>query len=312
MTGEAEAERIEEINGEEVDHREFEEDRIIMELQETFKAVHPSIVALGSRFVMAPANDPPSFPWIIGTGFIVDSRGIVATNKHVAEELLNLPHDPETNAPAAFALVYSCIRDDEEYTTINLNFVEIRYIALPNSFTPPAGGYFGEPIPDLAFMQLEVTDVPALSLVKSPNSLLVGMSVATAGFPLGTPPLTPYGYVSQVTPFLRKGIVSSVQPFPCAFPHGFTLDIMLQGGSSGSPVFMENSPEVVGIVHGHCENGPNITFALPSKVIAEGLSTCLETMPFDFSDLPTLQSLVNQPGLADKLDFQRRLPVLRW
>ena len=57
------------------------------------------------------------------------------------------------------------------------------------------------------------------------------------GFPMGTLPLTVMGkMLNQMTPFLREGIVSSVFPFPTAKPHGFTIDSMQQGGSSGSPI----------------------------------------------------------------------------
>jgi S1-C subfamily serine protease len=272
-----------------------------MDLQDTFTAVHPSIVAIGSRVALGAPGMPPAFPEILGTGFIVDSRGIVATNKHVAELIPNLPHDPDTGSPAGFALVYS-EKHSKEKGTVILNFVEIKYIAFIDTFTPP-DDYCGMPMPDLAFLQLDVKDVPSLPLINAPNSLRIGMSVATAGFPMGERPLTDYGYISQVTPFLRRGIVSSVFPFPRPFPHGFTVDIMMQGGGSGSPIFLADSPEIIGILHSGY-TGTNITEALPSSVIATALSTCLETIPFDFSDVPTLQELIDRPGADTKLDWQ--------
>lgn len=274
-----------------------------MELQDTFKLVHPSIVAIGSRVAFGTPGAPPVFPTILGTGFIVDSRGIVATNKHVAELIPNLPRDPQTGAPAAFALVYS-ERHTNEVGSFILNFVEIKYLAFIDTFLPP-DGYVGMPVPDFAFIQLEVKDVPALSLINAPDSLKMGMPVATAGFPLGEIPLTHYGYVSQLTPFLRRGIVSSVFPGPCPFPHGFTVDIMMQGGGSGSPIFLADSPEVIGILHSGFE-GTNITEALPSSLVAKGLEKCLETIPFDFSGVPTLQELIDRPSIDTKLSWQEQ------
>jgi hypothetical protein len=52
----------------------------------------------------------------------------------------------------------------------------------------------------------------------------------------------------QLIPFVRSGIVSSVFPCVIARPHGFTIDIMQQGGSSGSPIFYADDPTVVGMM----------------------------------------------------------------
>ena len=74
------------------------------------------------------------------------------------------------------------------------------------------------------------------------------MPIATAGFPMGDVSLTALQKLNQMTPFLRRGIVSSVFPFPVPQPHGFTIDVIQQGGSSGSPIFYEDRPEVVGMM----------------------------------------------------------------
>src|SRR5471030_2518616 len=76
------------------------------------------------------------------------------------------------------------------------------------------------------------------------------MDVATAGFPLGDLPMTMFGNkINQLMPLLRRGVVSSVFPFTgVPQPHGFTIDIMQQGGSSGSPIFRCDAPVVVGMM----------------------------------------------------------------
>jgi S1-C subfamily serine protease len=51
-------------------------------LEITFETVRPSIVAFASRFV---PRERPDFPEIIGTGFVVDSRGVAVTNRHVVD-----------------------------------------------------------------------------------------------------------------------------------------------------------------------------------------------------------------------------------
>jgi len=94
--------------------------------------------------------------------------------------------------------------------------------------------WYGNTVPDLGFVHLGVREVPFLQLATEDFFVKVGMAIATIGFPMGTLPLTALGTLNQVTPFLRHGIVSSVYPFPTAQPHGLTIDIMQQGGSSGS------------------------------------------------------------------------------
>ena len=84
-----------------------------MNLAETFEIVRPSIVALGSIMAVTNQGQTPIFPTIFGTGFIVDSRGIVLTNRHVAEALQNLQPHPQTGASPAFALLSSNIQASE-------------------------------------------------------------------------------------------------------------------------------------------------------------------------------------------------------
>ena len=90
---------------------------------------------------------------------------------------------------------------------------------------------------------------------------------------MGTFPLTLHGKVSQVSPFIRHGIVSSVYPFPTANPHGFTIDIMQQGGSSGSPIFGPDNKRVIGMVWGGVP-ATNISLAESAHIIDGRSKTC--------------------------------------
>ena|SRR2546423_2201242 len=265
-----------------------------MSLAETFEITRPSIVALGSKMAVTKQGQAPLFPTIYGTGFIVDNRGIVLTNRHVAEVLQNLPPHPRTGKPSAFALLYSNIEASEGVHGVRVFFIEVKGYNIPTTFTYE-GDYYGEPMPDLAFLQLNVRDVPALNLATEPNTIRIGMPIATAGFALGEVALTVYQKVNQITPLLRHGVVSSVFPFPCPQPHGFTVDIMTQGGESGSPIFLAGSPVVVGLLHAGFDN-TNITYALPSLMLSHALSSALSSGIMDLSDAPTFQSLVEQSG----------------
>jgi hypothetical protein len=144
--------------------------------------------------------------------------------------------------------------------------------------------------------------VPALELATDLHTLDIGMPIATAGFALGHHALTGYGKVLQLTPMLRHGIVSSLYPFPCPSPHGFTVDIMTQGGESGSPIFMPDSPVVVGLLYSGFD-GTNITVALPAPVLSASLNNYLATVPLELSGVPTLQSRRNTPGSNEEVNW---------
>ena len=118
----------------------------------------------------------------------------------------------------------------------------------------------------------------------------IGIPVATAGFPMGDIPLTIMSRLNQLTPFLRRGIVSSVFPFSIARPHGFTIDILQQGGSSGSPIFHLDRPEVVGMMSsalndyseqdGQWFKQPtNISICVAAESISNALTTFKEKYP---------------------------------
>jgi len=83
-----------------------------MELLDTFEAVRPSIVAFASRLsITRQPGTKPILPPIIGTGFVVDSRGWVATNRHVTDVLRSLPPNPKTGAHSAVAVVWLPAKD---------------------------------------------------------------------------------------------------------------------------------------------------------------------------------------------------------
>ena len=264
-----------------------------MGLSETFRSIRPSIVALGSRVSFSPPGTTPLFPPIIGTGFIVDGRGVVATNRHVVEAINNLPRHPHTGASTALAVLFTEIEAKDGQHGMGTILRGIRGHWLLESFSPSAP-YFGESMPDLGFLHLDVKDVPAVKLATEPNVLEIGRGVATAGFPLGEGPLTVFSKITQLTPMLRHGVISSVFPFPCSHPHGFTIDVMSQPGASGSPIFLAESPTVIGILQAHIVGATNITIALPSKIISEAVEKCFGaegTESLDLSGVPTFSEL---------------------
>ncbi len=270
-----------------------------MELWETFAKVRNGIVALGSNWAIGVDGQPPFFPTILGTGFVVDERGIVVTNRHVVEKLQTVPPNPANGRPSTFAMVSGEAKAENGEHVLPLHFVDVIGYSIPETFECK-GDYFGEPMPDLAFLQINVKGLSALTLGTEPNTLRIGRPIATAGYALGAEALVLYEKVVQITPLLRHGVVSSLFPGPVPSPHGFTIDVMVQGGASGSPVFLTDSPTVVGLLYSgrvfRLSTGEkidtNITMALPSSMVSSALSQCLEAAgDLDLSNVPTFQSL---------------------
>lgn len=275
-----------------------------MELFETFEIIRPSIVALGSPHDLVGGYP---FPTIIGTGFVVDERGIILTNRHVADALQSLPRHSGTGEDTAVAFVFSEVRAENGEHILGVNRVRIKGYNVITRFST-AGPFYGEAAPDLAFLQLDVKGLRPLPIASAPNVLRIGMKVATAGFPFGTDALLLNNKVVQLTPLLRHGIVSSLYPIPCPNPHGFTIDIMIQGGASGSPIFLPHEPVVVGMLYAgigeqfeiegrRIQLDSNVTLALPGKLLSEALLQSMADIDqLDLSQTPTLESLVDNPS----------------
>src|SRR5258708_5492072 len=123
------------------------------------------------------------------------------------EALQQLPPHPKTGATSAMAIISPGPEAVLGAVAFPVLFAEIKAYSHIASFSSN-GPYYGEAVPDLAFVQLKVRDLPTLSLVTEPNTIRAGIPVATAGFPMGTDPLLVYGSINQLVPFLRKGIIS--------------------------------------------------------------------------------------------------------
>lgn len=113
-----------------------------------------------------------------------------------------------------------------------------------------AGYYYGPPKPDLAILHVKVRNHPVLAVDPDSVGVKPGARMATAGFTMGTDALCAPGWLHQMTPTLQDGIVSAVLPFPCEAHHGLMINIMTQGGASGSPVFPIDSPAASGVLYG--------------------------------------------------------------
>jgi S1-C subfamily serine protease len=273
-----------------------------MTLTNLYYHATPCVVGFISRFKVLPANTPPLFPDIFGTGFLVDDCGTVVTNRHVVEVFDQVPRHPERKESPVAAIIFFF---SEDRLACQMAAIEPQGSTTLGQFVS-SGDWFGQAVPDVAFVQLKVRETPFLKLATADFYVDAGMEIATIGYPLGTAPLTALGKLNQVCPFIRRGIVSSVLPFPTRHPHGFTIDIMQQGGSSGSPIFSVATSEVVGMMFGgvieprvaQSESvsltytlNTNISLAEPAHVIQEALAAYKRAYPPVVSDFPTLAEL---------------------
>ena len=87
------------------------------------------------------------------------------------------------------------------------------------------------------------------------------------------------------------------------YPHGFTIDTMSQGGESGSPIFLSHAPKAIGILHAGFDFA-NITYAVPSHIVAKGLAAALEADPPRLDSVPTVSELIANSERSSELTWE--------
>lgn len=220
----------------------------------TIERVKASVVGVGT-FQRTRA---PPFRFL-GTGFAVGDGTTVVTNAHV------VPADLDADKLETLAIVIP---------------------GRPPQVRAAARGA-SDPAHDLALLRLEGAPLPALVLRDS-ESVREGEAVLFTGFPIGTVlgpfPATHRGMVAAITPIAIPPAHSSqlnprvirelaANPFPV-----FQLDATAYPGNSGSPLYVPDTGEVIGIVNMVFVKGAKeaaltapsgITYAIPSRHLAE-------------------------------------------
>ena len=206
-------------------------------LAEIFKQVKPATVAIGTRIHGKPV--------VIGTGFNVDPSGIVVTCKHVVEGFLlghkNFPKSPIPPGEKYGHMIMKTLETFAIFTKVTGDEIEVEGIS---------PFFIGGPhARDVAIMKLPPCDkpYPYVDLADS-DEVQEGDAVATCGFPLGL--AIEHGAISGTSSF-QAGIISAVLPHQEVPQHlrvALQLDMTVNPGNSGGPLFLQSSGAVVGIL----------------------------------------------------------------
>lgn len=168
-----------------------------------------------------------------GSGFIVESNGIVLTNKHVV------------------------IDKDAEYTVVT-----------PDEEKYPAHVVARDPINDVAILKIEAEGMPTISLGDS-RKIVLGQSVIAVGNALGEFKNTvSVGIVSGLSRFISA--VTDMQGHTERLRGLIQTDAAINPGNSGGPL-VNLKGEVIGINSAVVFGAQNIGFAIPINKAKEDL-----------------------------------------
>lgn len=235
----------------------------IIDFQKAAEIVSNSVFGIGY-------HDGPNFI-IFGTGFVINDDGWILTNRHVLEPLLKERNDGKLEIiPKSRVLQFviqqcgnSGCRIGYSNTRITDHFlIEQTPLSTPINqrnevdFNGQKADLVLAPeAPDIAICKIDLSLLAKESLpltparMKSSSALKVGTPIAILGFSQGLQgPVTLSIENIQCSPILQLGCISAVLPHPrVPNPTEHLLDIYINGGSSGSPLF-DSEGNVFGVV----------------------------------------------------------------
>lgn len=173
-------------------------------------------------------------PQDIGTGFIVSADGLVITNKHVVSE-----------TGAKYKVI---TKDNQEYPVTEIN---------------------RDPLNDVAILKIDANNLPTVEIGES-ETLKVGQFVIAIGTALGE---FRHTVTTGVISGLGRGISAGnpLQGFVEELDNVIQTDAAINPGNSGGPL-LNSAGQVIGVNVAVAAGAQNVGFAIPIKIIKDGLA----------------------------------------
>ena len=241
-----------------------------MNLPEVVKKISKSVVAISLQ-TFHPKDESIGIRYnpFIGTGFVVDEDGIVLTCGHVVDEIikaqdLNLlteikdfkdspKKEPRTFNVKCPAQVIFFIDDGKTTLIFPVSIMSLYKIIDIKTSWERINNY----IPDIGVLEIKATGLEKIEIVEDYRNIYLGEEVATIGFPMGNNLLLGKKkndaktdeYIKQASPVVQNGLISAILPARCRKPESILTNIMIQGGASGSPLFLTADGKAVGLIN---------------------------------------------------------------
>ncbi|OGG01881.1 hypothetical protein A2Z33_01375 [Candidatus Gottesmanbacteria bacterium RBG_16_52_11] len=179
----------------------------------------------------------------IGSGFIIQSDGLIVTNKHVV------------STPNAKYRVIT--KDDKSYDVTQV---------------------YRDPVNDLAILKISASGLPTVELGDS-DRIRVGQLAIAIGTALGEFRST---VTTGVISGMGRGITagSPFEGYAERLDNVIQTDAAINPGNSGGPL-LNSSGQVIGVNTAISANAENVGFALPINVVKEALDTFNRTGQFN-------------------------------
>lgn len=188
-----------------------------------------------------PTGETEEVQQDIGTGFVVDSSGLVVTNKHVV-----------TDSNVEYLVID---KDGVEYEVENI---------------------YRDPVNDLAILSISSENLPPLALGNS-DEIRVGEPVIAIGTALGE---FRHTVTTGVISGLGRGIQAQGMMGTETLENVIQTDAAINPGNSGGPL-LSSTGEVIGVNVAVSAAAENIGFAIPINVVKASLDNFNQTGQFD-------------------------------
>jgi serine protease Do len=249
----------------------------------------PSVVSIAiSEFALRSGEGLVDEINNIGTGFVVDSNGIIVTNQHVVSDI-----------SASYKIITN---EGKEYEVIEI---------------------LRDDINDIAILKIDATSMEFLELGDS-NTLLVGQTVIAIGTPLGE---LAGSVTTGIISGLKRSVTTSSGWFGSTtkvYEDVIQTDAAVNPGNSGGPL-ISTEGKVIGVNFATTSNADNISFALPIDRVKQRLEEYItygkfirpyvgvsyrmisefEAMYYDDVVAGALVVTVDPTGPASKADIRR-------